>query len=80
MSGTTPEPEHDRLVAAGSTAVRAFLASRGMADEDITECLVQARTLPMSGFRLDAGEPEAGPMYTLVFADDVFRLTVEEPA
>jgi hypothetical protein len=34
----------------------------------------------VSSFTLDADEPETAPTYSLIFADDVFRLTVEEPA
>jgi hypothetical protein len=72
--------QQDQLVATGGDEVRAYLSAQGMTEEDIAVHLTEARGPAMTNFRF--GPEAAGPAarYTLVFADGVYRLTIEPPA
>jgi hypothetical protein len=72
--------QQDQLVATGGDEVRAYLSAQGMTEEDIAVHLTEARGPAMTNFRF--GPEEAGHVarYTLVFADGVYRLTIEPPA
>jgi hypothetical protein len=72
--------QQDQLVATGGDEVRAYLSAQGMAEEDITVHLTEARGPAMTNFRFGPEEAGRTPRYTLVFADGVYRLTIEPPA
>lgn len=72
--------QQDQLVATGGENVRAYLTDQGMTEEDITKYLVQARGPAMASFTFGPDEATVAPRYNLMFADEVYRLTVEHPA
>ncbi|HUZ26571.1 MAG TPA: hypothetical protein VMV07_22690 [Streptosporangiaceae bacterium] len=74
--------QQEQLVATGGEDIRAYLAAQGMTEDDITKYLVQARGSgpAMASFTFGPDEAGIAPRYNLMFADEVYRLTVEHPA
>jgi hypothetical protein len=69
-----------QLAATGGDKVRAYLSAQGMLDEDIAKYLGQARGEELASFTFGPDEAGIAPRYTLLFADEVYRLTVEHAA
>jgi hypothetical protein len=72
--------QQNQLVATGGDEVRAYLTDQGMAEDDITKYLVRARGPAAASFTFGPGGAGSAPAYHLMFADEVYRLTVEGPA
>jgi len=68
------------VAATGGDDVRAYLSAQGMLDEDIAKYLGQARAGELASFTFGPDEAGIAPRYTLLFANEVYRLTVEHAA
>jgi hypothetical protein len=79
MEGNAME-QQAQLVATGTEQIRAYLSAQGMADDDMTKYLTEARGPSQASFTFGPEEAGIVPRYTLMFADEVYRLTVEQPA
>jgi hypothetical protein len=69
-----------QLVATGTDQIRSYLSAQGMLEDDMAKYLAQARGPSQVSFTFGPDEAGIAPKYTLMFADEVYRLTVEQPA